>query len=368
MNERVMQFRIGMFVIVAGLVLTMLIVWFGESPTLFRSQKYLIVHYQEAPGVSEGIPVRKSGIRIGEVTAIKLDNRPGQADGVLVTLALDTKYPLKEGSTPRITRALIGDVTIDMMPGVNKNQLRLGSSPASAPVVEGSVTPDPADALEAATEAIQSVKGTLVSIDEAAKGISGLTKKAENLDEFLTSFRDMGRKVGALADNLEKMTNASDSDFPAAIAGFRQITDKLNTTLDKQTLNDFRASSRQLASGSAKLDKLLTEIEPLAKDLGQEPNKRASTTLGQSITRFNRITYDLGLLTAQIGDGQGGLNPNGSIQKLLMSSELYDNLNRAAISAKDAMGGAKTVLGNFNRFAEKVANDPGAISRGVLAR
>ena len=30
MNERVMQFRIGMFVIVAGLVLTMLIVWFGE--------------------------------------------------------------------------------------------------------------------------------------------------------------------------------------------------------------------------------------------------------------------------------------------------------------------------------------------------
>ena len=39
MNERVMQFRIGMFVIVAGLVLTMLIVWFGESPSLFRSRR-----------------------------------------------------------------------------------------------------------------------------------------------------------------------------------------------------------------------------------------------------------------------------------------------------------------------------------------
>jgi len=35
MNERVMQFRIGMFVIVAGLVLTMLIVWFGESQVLY---------------------------------------------------------------------------------------------------------------------------------------------------------------------------------------------------------------------------------------------------------------------------------------------------------------------------------------------
>lgn len=47
MNERVMQFRIGMFVIFAGLVLTMLIVWFGESPSLFREQAFVIVRYDE---------------------------------------------------------------------------------------------------------------------------------------------------------------------------------------------------------------------------------------------------------------------------------------------------------------------------------
>ncbi len=65
MNERLMQFRIGMFVIVAGLVLTMMIIWFGESPSILRDQVYLTVHYSEAPGVLEGVPVRKSGIRIG---------------------------------------------------------------------------------------------------------------------------------------------------------------------------------------------------------------------------------------------------------------------------------------------------------------
>ena len=42
MNERVMQFRIGMFVIVAGLVLTMLVVWFGESPQLFRDHGHTL--------------------------------------------------------------------------------------------------------------------------------------------------------------------------------------------------------------------------------------------------------------------------------------------------------------------------------------
>src|SRR6185437_11040886 len=111
MNERVMQFRIGMFVIVAGLVLTMMIVWFGESPSLLRDNVYVVVHYQESPGVSEGIPVRKSGIRVGEVMAITFDDRPNQPDGVLVTLSLDRKFKIKAGSVPQLSRSLIGDVT-----------------------------------------------------------------------------------------------------------------------------------------------------------------------------------------------------------------------------------------------------------------
>ena len=98
MNERVMQFRIGMFVIVAGLVLTMLIVWFGESPTLFRDHGYVVVRYDEAPGVAEGIAVRKSGIRVGEVTAVAFDDRPDQRDGVLVTISLERKYQFKAGT------------------------------------------------------------------------------------------------------------------------------------------------------------------------------------------------------------------------------------------------------------------------------
>ena len=124
MNERVMQFRIGMFVIVAGLVLTMMLVWFGESPLILRDNVYVVVHYREAPGVAEGTPVRKSGIRIGEVSAIAFDERTNQPDGVLVTLSLDCKYRLKAGSVPRLSRSLIGDVTIDMLPGTGPGPVR----------------------------------------------------------------------------------------------------------------------------------------------------------------------------------------------------------------------------------------------------
>ena len=130
MNERLMQFRIGMFVIVAGLVLTMMIVWFGESPSVFRDQVYLKVHYSEAPGVVEGVPVRKSGIRIGEVFSTEFDERPNEPDGVIVTLALERRYPLHKGSVPRLNRSLIGDVTVDMMPGAGPSILPTSRTPA----------------------------------------------------------------------------------------------------------------------------------------------------------------------------------------------------------------------------------------------
>src|SRR5271163_1772334 len=135
MNERLMQFRIGMFVIVAGLVLTMMIVWFGESPSILRDQVYVKVRYAEAPGVLEGVPVRKSGIRIGEVFAITFDERANQPDGVIVTLALERKYKLHDGTVPRISRSLIGDVTIDMLPGKGPAVLQTAKSPALAPVI-----------------------------------------------------------------------------------------------------------------------------------------------------------------------------------------------------------------------------------------
>ena len=86
--------------------------------------------------MSEGIPVRKSGIRIGEVVAIRFDDRPGQPDGVLVTLALDTKFKIREGSVPRVSRALIGDVAIDMLPGTGTEFMAMGDRAASAPIID----------------------------------------------------------------------------------------------------------------------------------------------------------------------------------------------------------------------------------------
>ncbi len=366
MNDRLMQFRIGMFVIVAGLVLTMMIIWFGESPSILRDQVYLRVHFTEAPGVLEGVPVRKSGIRIGDVFAIGFDERPDQPDGVIVTLALERKHRLHEGTIPRLSRSLIGDVTIDIQPGTGTGMQATGNAPGNAPLIEGEVAPDPSKALAAATKAFDGAGDTLKSISEAAAGLSKLSKNAEKLDEFLGSVADAGRNVSKAAQGIERVISTNEADVQPAIADLRAVLKKLNDTLDPRTQDAFKSGIDRFASASARLDSGLAQIEPVFKDLGAPVNHPPATDIGQAVRRINVLAADLELLSSKLRDGRGGLNTEGTLQKLLTQPELHDNLNTMAISATQALAQLKVVLATLREFADKVARDPSAIGRGAL--
>ena len=250
MNERVMQFRIGMFVIVAGLVLTMMIIWFGESPSLFRDHAFVKVRYAEAPGVAEGITVRKSGIRVGEVLSIEFDERPDKPEGVVVVLSLERKYKIRKDSVAKISRGLIGDVSIDMLPGTSSEALKLGDTPATAPEIAGDVTPDPSKALAAATAAFEKVGGTLKAIEDAANGFAKVAKKAEHIDEFIDTIGDTGKNISAAAKGINKVIAENEGDIRPAVTNIRQFS--------RQADDHVRPRDRRQGQGNARtaLDRL----------------------------------------------------------------------------------------------------------------
>ncbi|MFO0908444.1 MAG: MlaD family protein [Isosphaeraceae bacterium] len=368
MNERVMQFRIGLFVIVAGLVLTMLIVWFGESPSLLRSHAYVIVHYSEAPGVAEGIPVRKSGIRVGEVSNIAFDERPGQPDGVLVTISLDKRYAINEGTVPRINRTLIGDASIDLLPGKGKERLKTSDSPLNAPIIEGDVAPDPAKALELATAAFEKVGETLQSINRAASGVARVTENSDKLSEFLTTWRSTGERVSAAADGIDRFIRANEKDVPIAIANVRDVTRRMNETLDPATQEALRSGIKRFDTAAGQLAASLEQSAPLFKDLGSSVDASPVTDFGQAVRRLNLITSDVSLLSKSLRGADGQLNPNGTLQKLMTERELYDNLSRVAATASHTFESLRPILAALRIFADKISRDPSVLARGALQR
>ncbi|CAN5763170.1 MlaD family protein [soil metagenome] len=370
MNDRVMQFRIGMFVIVAGLVLTMMIVWF-ESHALMTQRQFVTVYFREAPGIDSGIPVRKSGVRVGEVASFEFTPDDEPEDGVLVTLSLDPKYPIRAGTVPKLGRALIGDVSIDLLPGDGQGPLTTYSTPAEAQQPEnrivGLVATDPFVLLSGAAKTFERAEDTLSAISTAANGLATLTEQAEGIDEFLVTWTSAGERIDSLAADFSRVVQENEEDFRPAVVNIRRVSEKLDTMLDDQTQANVRQSLDRIAAASARLDSLLADLEPLAKDLSAEPNVMPRTNVGQVVFRLNRVAYDISLLTSQFSDGRGGLNRNGSLQRFVTDPQLYNNLNAMAKGAQTTADEARGVLRNLSVFAQKIAKQPSLISEGVLS-
>ncbi len=363
MNERVMQFRIGMFVIVAGLVLIMMIIWFGESPTILRDHVFVKVHYLEAPGVADGIPVRRSGIKIGEVSDVQFDDRPGMPEGVIITLSLERKSHLRVGAVPKITRALIGDVAIEMTPGPNggTDPMPVGESASKAPLIEGDVSPDPSKMMASAAE-------TLTAIQEAAKGLGNIAKRAERADELIATFIDTGKSLGSASNRLDTILKEGGGEIGPTMANLRATSDKLSKALDDQTIAELKTAIAKISSAGTKLDASLTDLKPLLADLGAPVNVVPGTNFGQTVWRANRVFSDVGLLTRTLSDGRGGLNPNGSLQQLFVNTALYDNWNKVGTQAQILIDSLRPVVASLRGFADRVNRDPSALTRGALQR
>jgi len=67
-----MKFRIGVMVLGAVLAAVILVMVFGGHSSQFQRTYTICVKFPSVSGLSTGAPVRKNGIRIGEVSKIEL--------------------------------------------------------------------------------------------------------------------------------------------------------------------------------------------------------------------------------------------------------------------------------------------------------
>jgi ABC-type transporter Mla subunit MlaD len=128
-----------MFVIGAFFLLAVLTVFFGGTPTVFTSRHNYTILFKNAPGVSIGTPVRRSGIRIGEVTAVDLDNDTGE---VRVEIAVNKKYTLWTSDQAVVNQDLLSrDTTIDFVPQTSGTLSVPSPAEPSAPVPGQKLSP-----------------------------------------------------------------------------------------------------------------------------------------------------------------------------------------------------------------------------------
>lgn len=206
MADRALRLRLGLFLSGSLILLAGLVVMFGGAPQVFSTDAKYTVTFPEAPGIGQGTPIRKSGVRIGQVTALDLDPESGQ---VRVRIALDRKYLPRKSEEATITRGLLsGDTAIDFLPRLKDGQpvpreeeWPPGSTiPGVPPITPRSLINQTnieaaQQSLERITRAFERLEQVAPKVERTADEATGLFK---DIREFIPELRKTNQRLQGL--------------------------------------------------------------------------------------------------------------------------------------------------------------------------
>lgn len=125
-SRRGIEFTVGLFVAAGLAALFMLAMKVSNLSTVSLGDVYHVTaHFTNIGGLTVRSPVKASGVRVGQVTAIGYDDQKNQA---VVTLSIEKhfdKFPVDTAASI-YTAGLLGEQYIALQPGVEDRTLKDG--------------------------------------------------------------------------------------------------------------------------------------------------------------------------------------------------------------------------------------------------
>ncbi|MFM1903818.1 MAG: hypothetical protein RLZZ440_1718 [Planctomycetota bacterium] len=350
MNDRVMQFRVGVVVLATAIIAGILIVLFGDLPSLVQSTYPLKMSFADARGIADGTPVRKNGILVGRVQSVVLDER----GGVSVVADIDSYVPVYRDEQPRIATTLLGDAEIQLVPGVIRPPRQ---KVAENEVLQGAVSRDPFDIFAT----LEPKLGTaLESLTEASTAV---TKLSDDIDRLLLGDGD---RFGQLVRKTEKALD----DFSGAMANINDVMGDAQTraniklTLSEmpQVLTDLRSSVQGIGTTLDTADRNLRNLEGLTRPLG-ERGAGMVAQIDTTIGRLDEVLQQAVFFTKALNESDGTLG------RLVRDPRVYEDLAAAAANVKDISRELRPIVDDVRVFSDKIARHPEQLGvRGALDR
>lgn len=344
MNERQLQFRVGLFVLTALMICTALIIEFGDVQKYLQASYQLAIHFDSTPGLQRGTPVRQNGITIGKVSDVLLDE---QAGGVLAVVDIHADRKLRKDARPVLVSTLLGDASIEFSAGSSKEFLgantRINGVAAADPMqmiqrielqVSDTLTAFAATSQEWKTLAsnvnrlVQTQEGDLdVVIERAAQSLAQFTETMQTANTTLTSANQI------LADpQLQQDLKATVAALPAMVQDTRE------------TIAAARMSVQKIGEN---LDNLSQATDPLA-----EHSRSIVVKLDGSLGQLESLLTELNAFARMVN------SEDGSVRRFASDPQLYENLNASAESLNLLVRSLEPILKDVRVFSDKVARHP----------
>ena len=300
MSERALRFRLGIFVLIALVLMAVMVVLFGSLGTArwFRSTNSYTITFEEAPGVAAGTPIRRSGVRIGDVTDVQLDDETGQ---VKVAIAIDKKFTIRQHEIPTLSATVIGgDSVIDFVPQLDprKPPLNRDSVPPGQ-TLKGQVQATVGSLLAKASDVVPTTQDLM---NDIRKSLQALEKMAPNVDETMKEYRELAKDTRSLIPEV-KRTNTQIQEFVKSVQDVVPDVKKTAEEIRKlaTTFGDIAPEVKDTSKELQKLLKQANEAFPEVRKTNLEA-QRFLASLNDTVPEVRKTNKDVQELIKQVSE------------------------------------------------------------------
>ena len=405
MSNQTMKVQIGILVLGGFLLLGTLVIMFGSIPGLFKSANQYQVSFNDAPGISAGAPVRRSGVRIGQVSHINLDDKTGQ---VIVYLTIERYYKIRKYEQPTLVTGLLGnDSSIDLIPkdddkiDPNREEVALGTT------IEGVRAANVASLLNRASDIVPSTQETL---NEMSKSIQKLEKIAPKVEEALKEFTNTAKKIQDVVPEVKKTLD----EYSAVARQYNRIGERvdlliqtnqekvvklidlasedlnrLGNLLNDENQKQVNSILKNVRKGTEDIDQLAKNTDEMMKEL-----KSLVKKVNDQFSVVEEMINDISVLIKPFSNRSESLAKNldaileksvftisdirelvkvigmadGTFKRFLTDPGIYNNLDNAIGTVARLTPKIERILKDVEIFTDKIARHPESIGLGGVVR
>ncbi len=348
MTTRGMRLRLGLFVLLAAGLMGLLILLFGSLPSVFKPSTTYTVRFTDAPGLAPGAPVRRSGVRIGTVRDILLDEERGIVE---VKIAVNAPYKIRHSEQATLVAGLFGsDVSIDFVPREPDEKEPLDRSPVEpGAVLIGVRAASVNTLLKGASEVVPSTQETLNEIRKSMKRIEKLANRAEKtipqVEDTLRTYRNLGEDVRKLVPEVQKTNASLDRLARSAQEVVPEVT---------RTSEEYRALASDVRKAIPELLKTNREVAETARAA-----RELSPTIERTLDEYQGLARDarslVPVVRSNIEDAGAAAR---NIARLSERADVLLQSNRDRIEQSlDNLN--KTLAGTSKLFSDENVNNAG---------
>ncbi len=299
METRAHHVLIGLFTVIVVAAALLFGLWLAKTSTDQAFHDYDVVFNEAVTGLTQGGAVQYNGIKVGDVTRLKLD--PADPRRVLARIHVAADTPVKQDTRAKLALTGLTGLSIIQLSGGSPQSPALRGRDGDVGVIVADPSP--------LTKLLANGEDLMLNINEVVAKASHLLSD-DNVQHINNTLAHLDQMTGAVAEQrdeirqlLQQLALAS-RNANTTLAQTEQLARHANRLINgpgKAALDSMQASMASLQRATASIDRLLNDNRD-----GLDNGLRGLGEIGPALSELRKTLESLQTISRKLDD-----NPTG---------------------------------------------------------